>query len=187
MKKSKRMSATALRTTMIVAVLLIITLLIGGFYYSQSLLRDYASKVGITVTQSVTGSNNSDSGATSELMREIAKAQGSMDKIDDLFVPSSDYQNKIITDLNKYAALSGVSIVNYSFGKLTTETAGESSSNSITITLADPVEFNNLMKFTKLIENSLPKMQLTGISLRRAQVASSIVIVEPLIIGFYTK
>ncbi len=76
------------------------------------------------------------------------------------------YQNQIIEDINRYANSAGVTVLGFDFPTSTTapkNTAGLKSIAAV-ITLQNPVSYTNYLKFLKLIEQNLTKMQITDIS-----------------------
>jgi hypothetical protein len=177
MKKS-HIKATALRTAMIITIFVIIGISATGFYYfTQSLLSKFAIKVSsnsinVNISKSTTNSNN-------------------VNKANSVIASSQSYKNQVTQDLNKYASSTGVSITNLSFTQPTISSTEPSitgvESKFATITLKSPVVFTNLMQFLKAIENNLPKIQLTGISLGRATGSNDSVTVEPLTIEVFTR
>lgn len=189
MKKSK-MKATSLRSSMIVIIVIVIALSTVGFYYAQSLLNTFATSVGQVVSKSTAGGGNAHELVV--IQEEIAENQAVADKAGLLLVPSQDYQGQIISDLNKYATNTGISITDYKVPK--TAITGAKAPvilgvgiNYLTITLANPVPIASLIQFFKSIETNIPKIQLTGISITQNQGSSINVTVDPITIEVFTK
>jgi hypothetical protein len=100
---------------------------------------------------------------------------------------SYEYQNQIINDLKTYAAASGVSIKSFDFaaGNSATPTtpapaasaadptataapAGPTlKSTTVSITLDNPIAYDNLLRFVKAIEQNLTKMQVSAITMSK--------------------
>jgi hypothetical protein len=189
MKKSK-MKATTLRTTLSFIIIIVIGLSALGFYYIQGKLNTYAVSVGQAVSESTAGGTNT--GTIKNIQEEIAEVQAASTKADSITVSSLDYQTQIIKDLNKYASNTGISITDYSFTQATStatkvQTIPGVGINSITITLGNPIPFDNLIQFLKSIENNLPKMQINGINISHDQTSADAVTIDPLTIEVYTR
>ena len=186
MKKS-RIKATTIRMAMFIALSLIILLTATGFYFAQDWLRNFATKSNQTSSASTVGNNNSQS--LQQIQDDIAANQASADKANSMIASSQNYQTQIINDLNKYASTAGVSIVSHKSAQSPASVIKIAGLESgfVTITLANPVPLKNLLQFFKLIEASLPKMQITGIDLTPTSSSSDSVTVEPITIGVYTR
>lgn len=190
MKKNK-MKATTLRTTMTIIIIIVIGLSAFGFYYLQGKLNTYAVSVGQTVSESTAGGGSSTQ-TIKKIQANIADIQAIADKSASITASSLDYQNQMITDLNKYASNNGISIIDYNFSQPTTTSkssglTGGTGTSFITITLSNPISYTGLIKFLESIETNLPKMQLTGITITHDQNTSGTVTVTPLTIEVYTK
>lgn len=186
MKKSK-MKATSLRTIMIVTIIMTIILAGIGFYYAQNYLSNFATSVTPTISKSTAGNNNPQ--AIKRIQEEITKAQTAIDKSNNITSTLTDYQNQIVKDLNKYASNNNMSISDYKFATpaKVPGLANSIQSNTITITLGNPIAFTDLMQFFKSIETNLPKMQITGVNLTRDPSQKDTVTVDPLIIETYIR
>jgi hypothetical protein len=85
------------------------------------------------------------------------------------------YQDQIVSDINAYAAKTGVSVTGFDFGdafakasRSNTEKLPQVSgvkSISATLTLASPMDYDNYLRFVKAIETNLTKMQVSGINM----------------------
>lgn len=111
----------------------------------------------------------------------VAKAQQLVSQ-SELYV----YQDQIIKDLNMYASRAGIQIVSISFSdtKPTTGAGGATSatpsavpkvtlpagvtSTSASLILKNPVQYEAILKFIYLIEQSLFRMQISNIGLSQA-------------------
>lgn len=76
------------------------------------------------------------------------------------------YQNQIVEDVNRYADIAGVTILGFDFpaqvGVPATKGVKTLQAN---VTLQNPVPYNNYLRFLKLIEQNLTKMQITEVSI----------------------
>ena len=100
-----------------------------------------------------------------------------------LSAPAADVQPVLTNDINKYARLTGIRISSTTYGKEAAETGSatgvqtpanpsqpssdeaDSGANTIKIEAGNAVPMRSILQFIKLIENNLPVMYLTEISL----------------------
>ena len=176
------MKASSLRSFMVVFLFLAISLSAYGFYLAQGQLNDFAISVGQVVSKSTASSTSSQ--GISQLQAALSEKQTAIDKTNAFTISSQDYQSQAISDLTKYATNTGVLISDYNVSSPTTTDAKLS---YITIKFSNPVQTSSLIKFLKLIETNLPKMQVSGITLRDNPSKVGTVNVDPLTIGVYTK
>lgn len=197
MKKSK-ISAVNLRVILSTIVVILIGLSAVGFYFGQSWLRTYAVDVSKTVADSK--ASGSDIQSLKKLESELQARQSIITKANSITASGQDYQNQVITDLDKYANYADINISNYAFvapaaaaaaptaGTTPTATTAAAGSQSVTITITSPVSYEKLMKFMTAIEGNLPKMQVSSVNLGRVEGAdSSSVRTEQLTIEVYTQ
>lgn len=186
MKKSS-MSPTVLRGLLGTAVVIAIGLAGVGFYFAHGYLAEYAVSVSNKVAESST--SGTDLQALSRLQQEIAAQQEVATKAAGIFTSRQTFQTQAVKDLGAYAAATGITISNYTFGTPTTGGAGATSTleNTVTITLASPVSYTNLLKFMKAIEGNLPKMQISNVTLNRIEGDSQSVQIDQLTIGVYAR
>lgn len=187
--KNTKSKSKSLRLVLSILIVIVIGLLTLGFYFAQDWLSTFAHSVGQTMaksTISVTGAQS-----LTELQQTLDDKEYIITKLDHLIAPSQNYQSQIIDDLSKYATTNGITITDYNVASpaitntTTSSTIGVGLSY-ITITIGNPVQMASLIKFFKLIETNLPKMQLTGINIS-GETSSTMVTVDDLTIGVYTK
>jgi len=194
MKKQRKqkigLQATSLRKAMFSAVFIIIIIACVGFYFGQGWIKQYAAEVDQTTSgSSVKGSSPQ---ALNQLREDITKNQPAGTKASSMIASTQNYQNNTISDLNKYASSTSISIAGYNLTQPATAGINASAtisglkSNFITITLNNPVPIRSLLQFFKAIESNLPKMQITGINISAAGSKDN-VNVDPLTIEVYTK
>lgn len=185
-----KIKATNVRIIMMVAITLTTILAVFSFYSVQKKLLKSAldNNTSLPVGESALGNRPEQLTNTTALPEDISS------KISALSVVKPDYQDQVIKDLNKYAALSQVTIKNgFNFIGTTPLPAtdnfslGRLSPEPVTITIANPVPLSNFLKFIKLIENNLPLMQLTGIDINRYQDSDTDIITGPLTIEVLTR
>lgn len=77
------------------------------------------------------------------------------------------YQNQIVEDVNRYADIAGVTILGFDFPvqPVGAPKAKGAKTLQANVTLQNPVPYNNYLRFLKLIEQNLTKMQITEITI----------------------
>ena len=187
--KKHQLKAKTLGVAMTIILLLLGGLIIGGFYYAQSWLSEKATNNNNS-SQSTSGTANTinPNQPQNNTVVQDANAVKAMTVVSS----KSDYQTKIQQDLTKYASDTGVKIKDY--GTTTAPTNSTTTSlingveaNYVKITLENPVNFTNLIKFIKAIETNLPKMKITGLNLSRINNSGDSIKVDPITIEVYTR
>lgn len=202
-----KLTAVRLRALLSAAILLITGAGAGLFIYASSWLDDYAEEVQAAVAES--DSSNSILTKLESTQALLDKQQPAIERAQRIVVPTQqyEYQNHIITDLNRYASLAGVRITNIGFGQ--SDQAGSGGQNqssrgesgdsgqaspnpgisaksvSATVDLQTPLNYTNLLRFMSYVEQSLTKMQIKDISLQKAE--GNTVSVQTLTIEIYTR
>lgn len=180
MRKDQAKKLTAKTTRNILGSLLVIIILgsIAGFYFGLQLVKDYA----LEVSHAVTDSNAS--GKTIEqlgvLKQQLAEGQPLVTKANQLFSTPSTYQTQALKDISKYASEAGVTISGIDSLGAASESdpaATTPQTYSEVITIQSPVSYVSFVKFINAIEGNLPKMQITGISLKRPTAQSGDLII----------
>lgn len=185
-KKDNGMKASSLKNALISLFFILTIGSAVGFYFINNTLVEFSDD--IKKNSPTIASNDSAMKATEALKEFISKNKIISDKASSLIMNSSDSQNKVMTDLKKYANDTGISITDFSFNTTSVPNIGGSSSYStklVTITLGSPVTYTSFIKFLELVEGNSPFMQPTGVSI--SSVDNSKVKVEPITIKFYTK
>lgn len=79
-----------------------------------------------------------------------------------------EYQNQIVEDVNSYAAASGLTVLGFDFtnaGKAPAPSASGTKTIVATVNLQAPVRYDNYLRFLRLIERNLTKMQITQLDI----------------------
>jgi ribosomal protein L30E len=185
MKKS-RISPAGLRSLLIVLILLLIGFAAVGFYFAQNALVTY-SKV---VTQTVADSTNSgkDVQSLKKLQSDLSALQEVIAKTSNITATAANYQSQVIIDISTYAQISGINVSKYTFTQVPVAAViGVPQSSTVTLALTSPMPYVNLLKFLRLIETNLPKMQVSSVNLTRIAEDSSTVHTDSITIDVYTK
>lgn len=185
MMKRHPLTATSLRVVLSVSMFIVAA--IGGvaFWIANSKLEEYAVEVSHT---------SADATASRDNLQNLQKIQEELDDDKEVVQRASSivadsqsyqYQNQIITDLNDYAAKAGIAITNINFASTTTQatpgtptpaapTPSGVKSMPVSITIKNPVDYLNLLKFINSIEENLTKMQISRINLSKDPTKNSV-------------
>jgi len=176
---------------MLAFLVIMICIFVGGFYFAQNWLNNYATDLDSTTPKSASSSNSPKQLA--QLKDELSKQSVAVDKANSFILSSQDYQSQIMKDLNAYASSTGVTLEKHTLTPQPPATVAKVSlpgglqSNYMTITLGSPVSYIKLIKFLRAIETNIPKIRLTGVSISHTTGPDDSVSVEPLIIEVYTR
>lgn len=187
--KSTQMTPVKLRFILTAVMVLLVAAGVGVFMFGYKKINTFAKEAQDTASKAQ-ASNNS----LQELMTmkdNLAKNADAVNRAAQLVAESKSYQyqDQIINDINKYAAEAGIGITNITFADAKTTTvptaapapngttggtAGASApaaaptgvkSMTATVTIKNPVNYDNMLTFVHLIEQSLFRMQISQIGL----------------------
>lgn len=180
----KPFKATSFRKLMIFVFIIVILGIGGAFYYGLGLIREYAIEV--THTSEDAKASGDQINQLQTLQQELETTQALVNKANELFATEQTYQTQAITDLQKYANEAGVAITSTNFDQGDTPPQG---ARRVTITLTEPVNYQNLIRFLSLVEGSIPKMQVVTLTTSRPQGATTTedVVVEPIVINISVR
>lgn len=188
MKKSK-LSAKVLRGILTLSIFVIIGLSAVGFYFAQAWLSNLSLEISDKVAQSDTVGDDIQS--LKKLQEELAKRQDIIIKSSMLVTSVSNYQGRVIEDLDRYASVSGIKIISKSFDKSAAGAATPAKKtttpqSSVVLSVESPLLYSGLLNFLNLVESNLPKMQVLSVNIGRVGDSKS-VRVEKITIGVYTN
>lgn len=183
--KSKELTATTFRILLITSLALIAAAGVGGFFLAKKQLTEVATQVSSAVSEADASSDNLEN--LQRLKRELSDQKEVISRTSQIVAESQSYryQDQIIADLTKYASEAGIKITDMDFGDPGQAATSPSSapsggaaatanptpapagvkSTSVSVTLDNPVEYSNLLRFVRLIEQNLTKMQISRIGL----------------------
>lgn len=196
MIKFQSLTPTKLRVLLAAGLFLITAAAVGITYGAEQQLLIIADSVSKTSAEATASRNNIQ--ALQDLKNTLAKLQEVLMRADSIAASSQNYnyQNQIISDLNTYATRSGVTITNIDFAgstaagsSSTPSTGGTSSSGTatptaaapgglrtatISVTLKNPVDYKTLLEFFNMLEQSVPKLQISKVNLSKASTGSGV-------------
>lgn len=170
------MSKPSISSTAIVhwSLYALIVLLIGGIgagtYYIHQRLSDYVVEVDHLKIDSDINQQGIEN--AQKLRIALDKNKGSVARASAIVADTQyyEYQDQIVKDVTSYASVSGLTVLGFDFSAAPT-TSAKNSSGSIkgikttvaNISLQSPVSYTSYLRFLKLIERNLTKMQVTEI------------------------
>lgn len=193
--KSNELTPIRLRLILAVLLILLSAAAVGVFMVGYNQIKLHASTAQDVAAKAQVSQSSLDNLRTTKKLLEENKS--AVARADQLVSQSKSYvyQDQIISDINRYASEAGLSITNITFtdakttpvsAPTTTATSAATSaggaSPSLTtaaspagvksmtaaVTLKNPVDYNNMLTFIHLLEESLFKMQVSEIGLSRS-------------------
>lgn len=181
MKKMKSLRASSLRLILTLS-LFVVTALTGlGFSFWVDVLK--ADAVETSKQQAAAINSQSDVQTLQHIQSELEHNKAVVERASSIVAESQSYQyqDQIIKDITDYAGRSGIGITNIDFAdtKVTAPSAAPQQpqsttpaptgvkSTSVSITIKNPVDYNNLLRFIHSIEQNLTKMQISRIGLSK--------------------
>jgi len=178
-KRRSKLTATTLRAVLSFSLLLIILLAAGGFSIANGWLQNLATDVSHATADA--SASRTTIATLEQLQETLAENRDVIERANNIVAESQSYQyqDQIIQDLNNYAATAGLTLTNFNFSAQDSETTPQEgqeatqdvappsgiNSTLVSVTIKNPVNYDNLLRFFYAIEQNLTKMQITNISL----------------------
>lgn len=202
--KQLPLTAARLRLVLSISLFLVVILASTGFYLVDRMLKEVALDVSRTLVDANASQSNIQT--LQKVQKDLSDNQDIVERASSIVADSQSYQyqDQIITDLNDYAQQSGVAITNLDFSGSTEGSSVNTppaalktpqttvpvpkgvKSTAVSVTLKNPVKYNDLLRFIKSIEQNLTKMQISKVSLSK-DTANSGVSSEAFTIEVYIK
>jgi len=158
MNQKKRFKPQNLRAILSVVFILLVVAGCAGFYFGINIVRDYAVEVNHRLADA--DASGKQVQELQQLKEQLSQSNSLIQKADQLFATPASYQAQVLTDLKRYADSAGLAIAATTFSDPAT-----TGIHSVTITLRQPVGYSNLITFLNAVEGSLPKLQVSSLSL----------------------
>lgn len=169
MKKEKRqLSATTLSWVLIGLIIFFIIGAYVGTWYLGTVLHEHVSSVRKLENTAVINANNL---SFAKSLKTFLEANtDSVTKASSIVAETKmyQYQNQIVQDVTHFADIAGVTILGFDFPTnqaASKQTKAGVKSLAATVMLQTPLSYNNYLKFLRLIEQNLTRMQITNISI----------------------
>src|SRR5919202_1152330 len=181
MKKNHQLTATSLRIVLIISIFLIASLSVVGF----SMVVDGLTNTAVDTSKTVGEANNSRNNVQNlqRIQTILSENKQTVERASSIVAESKSYQyqDQIISDLTGYATRAGISITNFDFSGATTpaitntptkpttpkSTTPGVNSISVSVTVKNTVNYDNLLRFIYSIEQNLTKMQISRVGLSK--------------------
>lgn len=179
--KPTGISATNMR---VVLLLLFIMSLVGGvaiYYFGNNYLSVKSEELHQFIADNSAMTTSSSS--ITRYKSLIATSDNLFSKINNIYVPSVDYQQSVNVLLNNYANKSGLSISAIEYQP----NASVSNTRAMNIKFSSPVNYDSFIKFIEYLDGSLPKVQITEVNISANKDADNKIIVNNLTAEVYVK
>ncbi|MEI6228819.1 MAG: hypothetical protein WCP11_02240 [Candidatus Saccharibacteria bacterium] len=183
------MKAKKLNTILLVIIVLMIVGIGLGFYFVQNAIQSRTIETNVLMAKADKQNETPvvKIGAKDESTKSLAQKTLAM------LTNSNDIELQTKNTIDKYASESGL-VIN-SFNLLPTDNSTTDPTNlaiglkihKIVVGIGSPASFSGLMKFTKALETTTPKMQITSINLSNIRANKDAVTIEPITIEVYTR
>lgn len=177
----RQLTASTFRLILSASLVIITGIGITLFSLANDQLRSVATDVSHVVVDANASQNNLTT--LEKIKKTLASEQDIVARTNQIVAESKsyEYQDQIVTDLNGYASKAGIAITNLDFSAGTAKTPAATTtpaapvvasglhSTSVTVTIQNPVGYNQLLQFMKSLEQNLTKMQISKVSLSRGE------------------
>lgn len=179
------MTAQKLRIVLFIVMIAIVALAAGGFMYAKSGLDSYATTISQLNADAESGDSNIQT--LRKLKTTLDEERTTIERARSVVASSSDYADKVISNISSIASQSGVTITSIEFtdnasaagtasgaaqtaqGTTTAPAATGApaglTKKSVLVSIKTPLDYDTLMRFIGAIESNTLKMQLTGLTL----------------------
>lgn len=178
--------ATSFQKIIILFIIFFSVATVAGFYFAQKELNARAIMIQneISAKNANPSMQNDKTKKIKQLQDEINVNQTIADQASSILLNNANYKEKSTNDLKKYAIDNGLVIndLNFSESQLS---SSEYSEIDINIKINKESNYENVMKFIKLIETNIPKMQIKEIDLTKG--SGQKIKIESLIVTVYER
>ena len=150
------------------ALLVLLSGLGFGVYFLHSQLSAYAVTVDHLKTDSELNQQSLEN--AQKLRRALQVNADSVEGAAEIVADTKyyEYQDQIVKDISSYATATGITVLGFDFSTSTTaKTTNVPGLNTVvvSISLRSPVQYSSYLRFLKLIERNLTKMQVTQLDI----------------------
>jgi hypothetical protein len=147
-----------LRAVLIILLVLVLSCGAGVFYLGLQKVDGIALEVNHSIADAEASKLRIDK--LQVLKNQLSQSDALIAKANQVFASPDNYQSQAITDVQKYAQASGVSITKTEFSAPVAGT-----NPTMTVSIASPVSYDDLIQFLNSVESNIPKMQVTNIGI----------------------
>lgn len=200
MINKNNLTATSLRLALTCSLFAIALLTSVALYFIYDQLKDAAVATSHVVADASASQDNVQT--LQKLEEKLRKDKAVVERANSIVADSQSYQyqNQIIGDLNTFASKAGIGITNIDFGEASTSSGSSPSAQAqpatpappgltattVSVTLNNPVPYDNMLRFIHAIEQNLTKMQISKVALAKGSEGNTVTS-EVLTIQVYLK
>ena len=160
------MNAVKLRLVLIGVIVLQVAVIIAGIW----LLNDFLQReVAATDHAKIDADISEQEISTLKRLRtELTTKKDLIERTKQIAASSAQYQyqDQVISDLNRYASRYGFSIVSFDFtGTPGAKATAPSGKTAFLVMLSSPIKYDNFLKFIRDVERNVTKIRITSITL----------------------
>jgi len=149
-----------LRAVLIVLLIVVLSFGAGVFYLGLKEVDGMALEVNHSIADAEASKLRIEK--LQVLKNQLSQSDALVAKANQVLATPATYEAQALTDVRTYAAASGITITKTEFSPPTTII-----NPVMTISLASPVSYAELIKFLGNIESNIPKMQVTNLGISR--------------------
>lgn len=193
--KKYHITAARLRVMLTISMFVILAITTAVAMLAHAELQKVAVDVSHINADATASQNNIQT--LQRIQQKLTNDKDVIDRTNSIVAESQSYQyqDQILADLKDYASKAGVTITTIDFSSptttpgtpptgapATTPAPAGVKSTSVSITLKNPIDYNNLLRFIASIEQNLTKMQISKVSLSKGtagnEVTSDVLTIE---------
>lgn len=206
-----KLTAPYLRMILFALIALVLIGTIAGFYFIQGRMREYADSISVLNADVEAGAQNIQT--LKALQKRLKDEAAIAEKARAIVAESQEYvyQDSIVTDINKIARSSNVTVKNFTFSDAAATTtapaagttttppvtptapttpgaaAGTVNTRMVSVEIVSPVSYTSVMDFIRQIEKNPLKMQISSVSLQKDQENPTRVVPQSFTIKVYVR
>lgn len=185
-KVNQKASPTVTRTILVIVIVLIVGGIGIGFFFGVQQIQQLADETNLLARKAKASEDNV---TRMENLKKRYNEAVHIKPIIDKMVASQtqhQYQDNTINVLNNYATKANIKIAQISFTAAKDIVAPTKAKNTlVTVTLENPVDYNNFIRFMRLVEGGLSQMQILRVDVRKEK--DNNITVGAMTIAIYVK
>lgn len=204
-KAPSRFTAATFRMVLATGVVLLIIGIAAGYGFGIKLLHEYAIEVSHKKVDAL--ASNSNIQTLQKLDQQLTSYKDALQKAESLKISGEFPEFRIVEEVQSVAKQNSIGISSYNYGGAGDTTAADTGTStptpgatpiagstqstgdkiSLTLNIASPVGYKNLLQFLYDVEHHIPKMELDGIDISPAGAGNGTVSVQAVSIQMYVR
>lgn len=159
------MSAVKLRAVLIGLIVLLTFGIVGGTWELHQLLLDQARETDHAKIDADLSQLELDK--LKKLQADLAAKKDLIERTKQITTTANQYhyQDQVVSDINAYAYRNGLTISSFDFGASAKANPAGAAKTAFTLSLQNPVKYDQFLAFIHQIESNVTHMQITTIAL----------------------